>query len=46
MRGKRRSNHVFATFGFEYPDYLNLAKNDEARIKRKHKVNILEKEVE
>jgi hypothetical protein len=27
-------------------DALNLAKNDEARNKRKHKVSILEKEVE
>lgn len=43
--GKQRYNLIFKAYEFEYPDYLNLAKDVETRvIKRNFAVTMSEKE--
>jgi hypothetical protein len=43
-RGKRRMNRVMYVFGFECPDYNNLAQEVEGGVKQKREVSILDRE--
>jgi hypothetical protein len=43
---RRRLNQAFEVYGFEHMDDPNLAKDDEARVKTKLRVSIMERNVE